>query len=77
MNIKSVGNKFSGLTNLISEHVDIVVVAETKLNLSFRTAQFLIAGFCKLFWQNFIANRGGFLVYVNPLSTGKIEKLDF
>ena len=31
----SVHNTFSGLTNLVFEHVDILIVAETKLDTSF------------------------------------------
>ena len=42
LNINFVRNKCSGLTYLVFEHVDILIVAETKLYTSFPTAQFLM-----------------------------------
>ena len=45
LNINSVCNKFPGLTNLVSEHIDILKVADTKLGASFPTAQFLMPVF--------------------------------
>ena len=45
LNINSVRNKFKNMSSLISENVEILIVAETKLDSSFPTAQFLIPGF--------------------------------
>ena len=53
LNVNSVRNKLSGLTNLIFEYADIVIVAETKLDTSFPTVQFLMPGFHKLFRLEF------------------------
>ena len=40
LNINSVPNKFKNVSSLISENVDILIVAEIKLDSSFPTAQF-------------------------------------
>ena len=64
LNINSVHNKFPGLTNLVSEHIDILKVADTKLGASFPTAQFLMPGFYKPFRLDVTANSAGLLVYV-------------
>ena len=64
LNINSVRNKFSGLTNLVSEHMDILKVADTNLGASFPTAQFLMPGFYKPFRLDVTANSAGLLVYV-------------
>ena len=45
LNINSVWNKFKNMSSLISENVDILIVAETNLDSSFSTAQFLIPRF--------------------------------
>ena len=49
LNINFVGNKSSGSTNLVFEHIGILTIAETKLDTSFPTAQFLLPGFHKPF----------------------------
>ena len=45
LNINSVRNKIESMSSLISENVDILIVAETKLESSFLTTQFVIPGF--------------------------------
>ena len=52
------------MSSLISENVDILIVAETKLDSSFPTAQFLIPGFHHPFWLDLNKQSGGLLVYV-------------
>ena len=42
ININSIRNIFGSLCSLISSHVDILSIAETKLDYSFPNAQFLI-----------------------------------
>ena len=44
LNINSVWNKYKNMSSLISENVDILIVAETKLDLSFLITQFVIPG---------------------------------
>ena len=64
LNINSVHNKFSGLTNLVCEHDDNLIVVETKLDTSFPTAEFLIPGFHKPLRFDVTANCRGLSVYV-------------
>ena len=73
-------NTFSGITSLVFEQVDILIVAEIKLDNSFPTAQFLMPGFHKPFRLDITANSGGLLVYVKgSLPTRQIQayKLPF
>ena len=64
LNINSVWNKFKNMSSLISENVDILIVAETKLDSSFPTGQFLILGFHHPFRLDINRRNGGLLVYV-------------
>ena len=64
LNINSVPNKFKNMSSLISGNVGILIVAETKLDSSFQTAQFLIPGFHLPFWVNLNRRSGGLLVHV-------------
>ena len=45
ININSIRNKFDNLCDLISKNVDIISVAETKLDPSFPNSQCLIPSF--------------------------------
>ena len=45
LDINAVQNNFKNMSSLILENVDILIVAETKLESSFPMAQFLIPGF--------------------------------
>ena len=62
--MKSLCNRFSGLTNLVFEHIDIIVVEQTKLDPFFLVAQFLIPGCYKPFRLDLFANSGGLLLYI-------------
>ena len=64
LNINSVRNKFQNMSSLISENVDILIVAETKLDSSFPTTQFVIPGFHHPFRLDINRRSGGLLVYV-------------
>ena len=52
------------MSSLISENVDISIVAETKLDSSFPTTQFVIPGFHHPFRLDINRRSGGLLVYV-------------
>ena len=45
LNVNSVWNKFENMSSLISEDIVILIMAETKLDSSFPTAQSLIPAF--------------------------------
>ena len=59
ININSIQNKFDNLCDLISKNVDILSVAETKLDASFPNLQFLIPGFHEPMRLDIISKRGG------------------
>lgn len=64
-NITYVCNTFFELTNLVSELAEVLIVAKTKLNTSFPTAQFSMLDFLKPFRLDVTANSGGgLLIYV-------------
>ena len=46
----SISGKFDRLNCLISNHVDILVLTETKLDEMFTTSSFLTDGFSSPFW---------------------------
>ena len=64
INLNSIRNKFVSLYSLISSHVDILSIAETKLDYSFANAQFLILNFHQPFCLDISRNSGGLLVFV-------------
>ena len=45
LNINSLPNKFEQLKDIVMQHIDILVLIETKLDDKFPTAQFLVNGF--------------------------------
>ena len=64
LNINSKKNKFKNLCNLLADKFDIFTIAETKLDGSFPTNQFLIKGFHQLFRLDISRNSGGLLIYI-------------
>ena len=72
ININSIRNKFDNLCDLISKNVDILLVAETKLDASFSISQFLIPGFHEPMRLDITSKRGGMLVYIRSSLPSKI-----
>ena len=64
LNINSIRNKFELLKCIISDNIDILTIAETKLDSNFTTNQFLLEGFRTPFRYDRNSNGGGILVYV-------------
>ena len=64
LNINSISRKFDQLQCLISNHVDIFVLTETKLDEMFITYSFLIDGFTSLFRLDRNRKGGCILIYV-------------
>ena len=64
LNINSIRNKFELLKCIISDNIDILTIAETKLDLNFTTNQFLLKGFRPPFRYDRNSNGGGILIYV-------------
>ena len=64
LNINSIRNKFEQLELLVSKNIDILIVAETKLDDTFPTGQFLLPGFKVPFRLDRNKNGGGILAYI-------------
>ena len=63
LNINSIRNKFDHLKEFCNS-VDVLAVAETKINQSFPKAQFLISGFHEPYRLDITDKSGGILVFV-------------
>ena len=63
LNINSIRNKFEALKSIVSGNLDILVVTESKLDISFPVGQFYIEGYSPPFRLDRSANGGGVLVY--------------
>ena len=76
-NINSIRNEFENLKEVVSNYVDILVIAETKIDKSFPIAQFIIDGFHKPLTLDISDKSGGLLVYVEsyllPRQSTKFE----
>ena len=70
--MNSIRIKFKNMSSLVSENVDILIVAETKLDSSSPTAHFLIPGFHHPFRLDINRQSGGLLVYVKGSIPAKV-----
>ena len=59
-------NKFSDLQEVINGNVDIISVAETKIDASLPSAQFVLDGYHLPYSMDVTERKGGILVYVKP-----------
>ena len=81
LSINSIRKKFDNLTLIIDEHVDILCVAETKIDNSFPTAQFSWPGYHKPYRLDISDRKEGLLVYIRshlpslPLTNYIIPKI--
>ena len=64
LNINSIRKKFDDLKLIINENVDILRIAETKIDESFPTAQFLLPGHHKPYRFDLSDKQGGLLIYI-------------
>ena len=65
-------NKFKNISSLISKNVDILIVAENKLDSFFLKAQFLIPGFPHSFRLGINRRSGGLLVSVKGSISARV-----
>ena len=65
ININSIRNKFHDFVSLLQGSVDVLVIAETKLDSSFPTSKFMISGYKMPYRLDVSAHSGGLLVYVS------------
>ena len=64
VNINSLRNKFDSLVQLVSENVDILVIGETKLDMTFPKGSFRINGFKSPYRRDRNIDGGGVMIYV-------------
>ena len=72
LNINSIQNKLNELEILISDSVDIVCIAEFKLDGWFLNIEMALDGFKKPYWLDVNASSGGLLIYVTASLPSKI-----
>ena len=64
LNVNSIRNKFENLREIITQNVDALVVAKTKIDASFPSAQFFLKGYHSPYRLDISRKSGGLLVYV-------------
>ena len=64
LNINSVRNKFTDFQEMINGNVDVVSIAETKIDASFPSAQFVLEGYHSPYHLDISSRSGGILVYI-------------
>ena len=64
LNINSIRNKLEALKCLISKNIDILIIAETKIDETFPTNQFLIDGYMPPLRADRSRHGGGLLIYI-------------
>ena len=64
ININCLRNKFSMLSDMVVDKMDVLLISETKLDDSFNVTDFLLKGFAKPFRKDLNSNGGGILFYV-------------
>ena len=78
LNINSVRNKFDALREIVSQNLDILMIAETKIDASFPTGQFALEGFATPFRLDRNANGGGLLVYIrSDIPAHRLDSFNF
>ena len=60
LNINWIRNKFENFSSIIEKHVDVLVIAETKLDGTFENSQFRIPGFKQPYRLDVSSNSGGY-----------------
>jgi len=64
LNINSIRNKFNNLADMIDGCIDIVCIAETKLDSSFPKSNFLMSGYSTPFRLDVTEHSGGLLIFI-------------
>ena len=71
LNINSIRNKFVNLKDMIEQNIDILCIAETKIDSSFPTNQFHMPGYKLPYRLDKTGNSGGLLVYIKETIPSK------
>ena len=77
ININSVRNKIELLSEAVLGNIDILMVSETKIDMSFPTSQFVIQGFAAPFRLDRTNTGGGILVYVRDDIPSKFLNISY
>ena len=72
LNINSIRNKFQNLCSLLANKVDVLTIAETKLDGSLPSNQFMIKGFQRPLRLDVNRNNGVLLIYTKSSLPVKI-----
>ena len=72
ININSIRNKFENLCDIVGNNVDVLSIAETKLDSSFPNAHFLLPAFQEPLRLDINHRSGGLLVYTMASLPSKI-----
>ena len=72
LNVASLPNKIDELRYVVKDRIDILILTETHLDVSFPTEQFLINGFGIPYRQDRNKNGGGIMIYVREDIPSKI-----
>ena len=64
LNINTIANKFTALKEIVSNHIDILIIEETKLDETFPKGSFEIPGFKEPFRKDRNIHGGGIMVFV-------------
>ena len=64
LNINSLRNKFQLLVELVHGNIDVLILTETKLDVTFPEKQFMIPGYKKPYRKDRNGNGGGVMIYV-------------
>ena len=75
LNINSIPNKFEGIMDLVKENLDIFLISETKIDISFPDAQFCCYGYSTPHRRDRkLGGGGGLLMYVNENIPSRLLK---
>ena len=77
LNINSIPNKIGLLGDIIHDHMDMILVSETKINKSFPIDQFRLNGFYTPYRLDRTVHGGGLLLYIRDGITSKPLSLVF
>ena len=72
LNINSIWNKSENLCELVAGNIDILCIAEAKLDPLYPNLQFVIPDYHKPLRMNVSSRRGGLLVYIKFSSPSKM-----
>ena len=77
ININSITNKIELLSEAVLGNIDVLMVSETKIDMSFQTSQFVIQGFAAPFRLDRTSTGGGMLVCVRDDIPSKLPNISY